>query len=1081
MMVDAMKKYSIITSIAIISILIMPLASQFGSGYTEPNWGVSVGQKYYYTAGMNIDLNMPQQMWELMDDYIKEIFNSSIANLTEADFTGLDAQAMFDAFKTQIPVIINIEMTVKNISERYWQYERYESVYEYTYGNYSAGAWVSGFYDEIADVYVDGYTAPSDGIYVNGVMYTGSQPVGYVGYWFDTISYDIKLKLPSNGTYMTIEQFMIMYLDYYLTPFVVNHFPAGNIANNYTEAFSELSTDIKNSTNDPNFESPFVDIPIVSWFKGDNYTSNSMYYFNPFEYIMPNDILNIFGFNFQYGMSLPLNIPQDANLGRDIQELKNLFNYYSSRAIGNYPYISFGGINGLLKMVDIDFIANPKELWLDFKLDKLKGLPKDVLEVFSELYINELSSVLENITTGLKLNNDSLTGGLNAALRYNSNGMLDNFHGMVNASLMTNTSESVSIFFQIDISQSSIYNGKYTGRPFGGQQYYPPITFESWGIQEGNVNKFTMGFDYQVNMSNSNWDKLSDVFYKALNESFYYQNGNVSLVGPIDIKAMVNGVKQNIPNIVNLELKTTDIGSVTNKEYIGNGKSVENNIDLQVSQIQTKLTNETNYTAPGNLMDDYLYGASQYLKANYPADFVNITIEQLDLILSQMDYNVLNLIFGMNIGKNITINDVARQFSPSITTMWLANTNASTDVLPPMLSKMGFTPYDQVAMVHYLPIFVPTGFNASIAYNDLVNNIEQQMAPNSAGNYFNELTNNLSISKLGVKEKEIRVEMTINGMQSKIIEFMGLQEPINYFIQNIDQAFGIKVINDTLNIQANLFLKWNPNGVLDNFHIDLGLNIQTNDSQTIAANVMVDLSLGEYNFIGAKFIGRPPVETYNQWTPPKDQYTTTLSTGQGHSLAIIDDIVGKHCELILDTTGEVTISLQMWDNNPTTQAPVFANNSIMSFMAIDVSDISKIVFPIKMKFKMPEQINKSAPPTELLARVNVAVLNEQTGQWITENFSATITTDKKFVIVEITHLSVFGVGFDTRPANQVIPPNNNNNSNNSNGNGNNNGTTTDQMQNPFGVDGYPSATIGSIGIMTLIGISIYSRKKRRLL
>jgi hypothetical protein len=282
----------------------------------------------------------------------------------------------------------------------------------------------------------------------------------------------------------------------------------------------------------------------------------------------------------------------------------------------------------------------------------------------------------------------------------------------------------------------------------------------------------------------------------------------------------------------------------------------------------------------------------------------------------------------------------------------------------------------------------------------------------------------------------------------------GGTEGLDSFISGFYNATGLTLDPDTLLLTMTAALKYDAMGILENCHLEGGISMMTDMDEEVSVAVELDISQGEWANINQMYVGKELIKVYDNWVDPDAEFTITVQKGGKQKYKFGDPGEQTVLTLEMETSDQVSISAQVWDDNPSGTSPGFVDDNAALYFAIDVDKPEAIIFPIIITVDLPGAIPDNVSDDMIADLFKVYTYDEGTDTWNAEDFPLSIDREKGKITIEVTHLSVFAVG-------GVVSENTD---------------TSGNVDIPFEIPGYPFAIIGAISLISLLAISRKYRK-----
>jgi hypothetical protein len=355
------------------------------------------------------------------------------------------------------------------------------------------------------------------------------------------------------------------------------------------------------------------------------------------------------------------------------------------------------------------------------------------------------------------------------------------------------------------------------------------VISEDWGVEIGDSIEFTGGYNIGVTMPDSIWTILNDGWIDAM---------GVPEGETIDFKNFINEIMTELVSVANVQINITDIYDRTVDTGLDSFFYDCINITAQV-----KNTGEEDYGSIESF-------ASQWMQD--VGDLINNSIYFPDSVgesMAEMLTSPLPIPEG-------TFDEI-----PIMN--WLTDIDGSS--YPDYMIDLGLGG----PIGAYVPIFIPKDldFNAVLvqALNDPMLGGMGPLYKLLIENYIGEV----GISDLAIREKEIYLDFDLSDLNGALASYLGLTEFGDWIMEMVGMPYSpigmiVELLNttgielDPYSISANAIVgaRWDENGILENFHIDISVVAEIN-SEEFSFSFEVDISQGEYEEISQKFDGPP--------------------------------------------------------------------------------------------------------------------------------------------------------------------------------------------------------------------------------
>ncbi len=376
----------------------------------QDDWGVTEGSRTEFTSGYDVNLELPQAVWDLLDTTVIQLLNETEFNITEGE--EFSSEQFYDSLMDNIPRVINFESYITDMFNI--ELEREE--------------W-NGSVDE--DVIAN----------------------------FDVLVSQFRTKLPEETAYRPP---LTMVGDMYdgLMASLTNGLPT-SLGENITNMIEELQESLINSTGIlEGYDLNLLDIasqvvPSIPFYWGTSGNSTSIPAFANGLGVFSESWVEIIG-NL-YAMPSLLYIPKDVDLGA-------VYEGFDQYMIDEGEFEA-GDLESFFQNMSVDrFEVSEKMIYLEWDIDGLDDIFWNTTGGIEG--INALCQGFEEVFD-VELLNDSIYMTATAVLRYDDNGILQNLHTQFGAEMTTNTSEKLSFETESDLSQGAWkkINEKFYGEP----------------------------------------------------------------------------------------------------------------------------------------------------------------------------------------------------------------------------------------------------------------------------------------------------------------------------------------------------------------------------------------------------------------------------------------------------------------------------------------------------------------------------------------------------------------------------------------------------------------------------------------
>ncbi|UYP47486.1 hypothetical protein NEF87_003771 [Candidatus Lokiarchaeum ossiferum] len=541
------------------------------------DWGVTEGDTIYYTAGFDLEINLPDAVWnEINESLWYEInqtqFNDMGVGYSNSVAATFDAKGIFDGLLA-LPTVFNLKVDINEV----------ETVRE-----------------DKGDYWVD----------------------------YDVFNVSINAALPGE-TYLPFENFTMNYAENIIIPFIDDVFPEV-IAENLTAELQESLDNATVSFGGEGYDYALHDFDILSWPDDTNETIS--------EDGIQNLVRDSFAF-FDGGDGFPIFVQKDVDLGKIVDEMKDEINLILLQShllylggvnglleeIGldlivsekeaymawntNSPKDIFGALLDAGKIVGIDF--------LNTKINETRDWDLQLLD----------DSFYAGFKAGIKWNSDGILENMHFEVEAGVDTVSVEVFG-------------VKLVVDVSEGARSTLNGKYTGKPSNPTKYAPNVD-EDWGVTEGSKTEFTSGYDFNLEMPQAVWDLIDEEVTKLINntDAFNLTAGQEfdsemfydSIISNIP---RVMNIESYITDMFSADYKDTEDNNGTSEE-------VNANFDVLVSQFRSKLPGESSYRPPLTMIEDIYNGIVGSLANGLPApvaDNVTAMLEEFEEgLLNQTD------------------------------------------------------------------------------------------------------------------------------------------------------------------------------------------------------------------------------------------------------------------------------------------------------------------------------------------------------------------------------------------------------------------------------------------------------------
>ncbi|MHA1729950.1 MAG: hypothetical protein ACTSWY_14665 [Promethearchaeota archaeon] len=666
-------------------------------------------------------------------------------------------------------------------------------------------------------------------------------------------------------------------------------------------------------------------------------------------------------------------------------------------------------LNNYIEEVGIsEFEIREKEIYVEFDLSDLNGLFATILGL-SELgsYIYEELSLLELLLLGiyiyeempflspvfnfiflmeglgLNISTESIAATAIMGMKWDEYGVLDNLHCEVSLNCSNTTdNDLISMDLILDISQGewNEIGHQFTGAP-STVTTTPELT-EAWGIGIGDKVEYTIGYELDIDLPDELWDFMDEGLWELINLTFTKMGLGGYPIGEIfNAEAIYNSIINDIPTIYNIEAEVTGIGSY-DLVIPGNGsEDVYLALDMIFTELRGKVPDDLEYQLLESLGSDIL--------ANNFSDFFNSLPETLE--------NDLTDFFG-----NIT--SIPENIIPAIPQIWITDFNSSE--VPSFLVDAGIAILpNSTSPIGGGGLFIPTNTDYSEIFNQALVALTTEIDNSSSTPEM--LFDQMGLSIL-VEKKEIFVGFNYADMSEEYQALIKTQLTTQILT---GLASYVELDLSTLSCNASLSAKWNEStGILMNSHAELSFSVSTISGDPISISYLYDISQGEYEEIGVRFMGEPYELSYEgEELKPSNMSANTVVDGEDQEISLTSEELDIEINIVLNTTGPVTVVSQVWDENPTEASPNLGDNDAAIYFSIDVNNPENIEFPIYVTVNLPENTPENLNESEIAKILKIMTWDEIQNNWVEQNFELVVNPDGTVTIV-IDHLSVFAMG-----------------------------------------------------------------------
>ncbi|MCF2139905.1 MAG: hypothetical protein K9W44_07615 [Candidatus Lokiarchaeota archaeon] len=716
-----------------------------------------------------------------------------------------------------------------------------------------------------------------------------------------------------------------------------------------------------------------------------------------------------------YGYSGLLFIPQDLDVGAELEKAKDLANI----ALGRSHMIFLGGFNGLVEQLGLTLITNEKQVYAAGDINDAKYMFGKIFDLGGMLFLDQLNDEFDSLGLGFSVANDSLDLSALFNLKWDSNGILDNYHLELHIGMSADVLNLMggNIIFDMSRGEQTTLNANFDPNVLPTQKYYPPSVFGNWGVNEGDIYDFTTSFDMNIEMPQYFWDEVNDGLWEMMNESYYYDtNMSLPVDETVDAENIFHTFMTEVPNVVNLQSKITDMLGIDEVQeqweeqwmgdhnewvYIGD---VEHKYDFIAQYFLAKTPDENVYEPLGRLFNNIYEGFYDAVGASFPATYANWVQDHMDTMLDEMLAEKIP-------DTNVSVFDVVSYFVPTMLNIWGISSNDTN--VPEWAKLLGivddfyFDLLDHGVATPSL-FYVPTDFSFQNVYDSFMTWAESMSGGDFTEDLFIEFLTNMSVDDIYVNGKEIYLRWDIdNGINDIFFQTTGLDEVLRSWITQVYNDTGVQFLDTTVFGKLLFCWRYDDNGVLENFHLQMGVGIKT-VTEELSYSVEFDISQGEFDGKDGQFLGEPLIHTYQHWMYPDLTHTLIVPPGAGNIIHIDSDTYDVHITLEVSAiNGGTRISTQIWGDDPSTSDLFMSGTGV--FFAIDVADPSNIELPLTITVDLrPEllALNESV----LQELFTVYSYDEVADDWVEENFPVTFDMVAGTVQIEVSHLSAFAFG-----------------------------------------------------------------------
>ncbi|WP_457559207.1 hypothetical protein [Candidatus Harpocratesius sp.] len=1052
-----MKLKTKISFLVLTLVLLAPLTS-FSVTAMQKSWGINEGDDFYYTFGIDGNIALPASLWDYLSEQaamgLNDAFNDSYqigwANGYEEGYNYGWSNVTADPWNPSNPYneTYPVGSEEAGLQDGWWSgywdgwdelyyNNSYKEIYynNYWYDDYFGKEPFPGFPQseldafDLQQVYNEFMAMPKifniwvhvDHMYEDTFVYEWENP--QQEYYYDVINVTVQIKLAVDPSYLSFEDFVVYYLDTIVRNFITSAF-SGTIRDNITAGLDDGLSEIQSEFSSPDYDPALTNRGLV-WGTGTNTTIKSEELGEKIAF----EIMNAFGFNFHqgeydtyvsdfpegYGYSAPLFIPEDLDVGAELEKAKDLANI----ALGQSHMIFLGGFNGLVEQLGLTLITNEKQVYAAGNIHDAKYMFGKIFDLGGMLFIDQLNDEFDSVGLGFSVANDSLDLSALFNMKWDSNGILDNYHLELHIGMSADILNMMGgdIIFDLSRGEHTTLNANYDPNVLPTQKYYPPSVYGNWGVDEGQTYDFTTSFDMNIEMPQYFWDEVNDGLWDMMNETYYYDtNLSLPVDETVDAENIFHTFITEVPNVINLRSKITDMlgidevqdqwedqwmGDHYESVYVGD---VEHKYDFIAQYFLAKTPDENVYEPLGRLFNNIYEGFYDAVGASFPETYANWVQDHMDTMLDDMLAEKIP-------DTNVSVFDIVSYFVPSMLNIWGISSNDTN--VPEWAKMLGIVDdfyfnllQEGVATPSFF--YVPIDFNFQSVYDSFMTWAETMSGGDFTEDKFIEFLTNMSVDDFYVNGKEIYLRWDIdNGIDDIFFQTTGLDDILRDWITEVYSSTNVQFLENTVFGKLLFCWRYDDNGVLENFHLQMGAGIKT-VSEELSYSIEFDISQGEFNGKDGQFLGEPLIHTYQHWMYPDLTHTLIIPPGAGNVIHIDSDTYDVHITLEVSAiNGGTRISTQIWGDDPSTSDLFMSGTGV--FFAIDVADPSNIELPLTITVDLrPELLvlNESV----LQELFTVYSYDETADDWVEESFPVTFDMVAGTVQIEVTHLSAFAVG-----------------------------------------------------------------------
>jgi hypothetical protein len=466
--------------------------------------------------------------------------------------------------------------------------------------------------------------------------------------------------------------------------------------------------------------------------------------------------------------------------------------------------------------------------------------------------LNELFGP-SDLNLAFTIDNSSLEADGVFNLAFDNNGIMQNFHYEVNLGMNYDLlPNSMDGFLAFDISEGSHPEiGEYFAGTVPTAVNYPTSVNGNWGIDEWDSHLFTMGIEIGVDAPAAIWTALGAQMQTLVEDLYHDWTGTDLPAGStVNAQQVVNTILGSIPNIIQLESTVTDMLGIDEDDGTNSHQ-----YDFYVHRLLAKLPDESSYGPIGMLINDYYEDVLDGVEGSgLPTAFV-------DELRNQLEFNIADLLDETTIeGTSVSALEIIQQFVPS--TLHMYGIGASgPDSFPSFAHNIGIVDElfpELVSQGIALPwtYYVPTDFSFGDAYDGAISYLEAQGTGFTEAE-FDELLDNYSVDDWTFEGKSAEIEWEVNGINDIFFTTTGIATNVEDMLDGIEDDFGNVFNFDTSTIWAHMTFHWKyyESGILEDFHIQVGLSVETDDGEALEFKAVFDISEGEHETANTKFTG----------------------------------------------------------------------------------------------------------------------------------------------------------------------------------------------------------------------------------